>query len=167
MVCQAQVDCGDPEGGHDQRGLRPRGHRRRQQVRRRRHGLAGTRGRRGGHGLRHRDRHGLGRRSTRVAGETSSRREGHPGTRLHRHGRNHQCRGCLARLIARPCLRQCPPAAHLDTQSRPHDSPLCRVGGAGTGRALRCAPLALWQDRGLDPVPGCPCMSATWGTRLS
>ena len=59
----------------------------------------------------------------------------------------------LARLAARPCLRQCPPAADLHAQSRPHDPAVGGVGGAGTGRAFRCAPPALWQDRRLDPVP--------------
>jgi hypothetical protein len=65
----------------------------------------------------------------------------------------HQCGRGLARLAARPCLRQCPAAAHLHAQSRPHDPAVSGVGGAGTGRAFRCAPLALRQDRRLDPVP--------------
>ena len=42
-------------------------------------------------------------------------------------------------IAARPCLRQCPPAAGLDPQSRPHDAALGGLGGAGTGRAFRCA----------------------------
>jgi type IV secretion system protein VirB4 len=58
--------------------------------------------------------------------------------------------------LARPCLRQCPAAADLHAQSRPHDPP-GGVGGAGTGRAFRSAPAAVRQDRRLDPVPVFPC----------
>ena len=36
-------------------------------------------------------------------------------------------------IAARPCLRQCPPAAGLDAQSRPHDAVLGGLGRAGTG----------------------------------
>ena len=43
----------------------------------------------------------------------------------------------LARQPARPCLRQCPPAAGLDPQPRPHDAVLGGLGRAGTGRASR------------------------------
>ncbi len=35
--------------------------------------------------------------------------------------------------LARSCLRQCPSAADLNAQSRPHDPALRGVGGAGTG----------------------------------
>ena len=35
--------------------------------------------------------------------------------------------------LARPCLRQCPAAADLDAQPRPHDAVLGRLGRAGTG----------------------------------
>ena len=43
----------------------------------------------------------------------------------------------LARQPARPRLRQCPPAADLDPQPRPHDAALGGVGRAGTRRAFR------------------------------
>ena len=45
--------------------------------------------------------------------------------------------------LAGPCLRQCPPAADLDAQPRPHDAALGGLGGAGTGRAFRGAAAAL------------------------
>ncbi len=59
----------------------------------------------------------------------------------------------LARKPSRPCLRQCPPAAGLDPQSRPHDPALGRVGGTGTRRASRRTAALLCQDRRRDPVP--------------
>ena len=89
-------------------------------------------------GLCHRDGHGLGRRSraspTRSCGwsRRSSRAATSPAcaeTRQRRRG--------LARLAARPCLRQCPPAADLDAEPRPHDPALGGLGGAGAGRAFR------------------------------
>ena len=43
----------------------------------------------------------------------------------------------LARQPARACLRQCPPAADLDPQPRPHDAALGGLGRAGTERASR------------------------------
>ena len=68
-------------------------------------------------------------------------------------GRDHQCRGRLARFAARPRLRQRPAATHQHIESRPHDPAVGGVGGTGTGRALRCTPTALRQNGGLDPVP--------------
>ena len=62
MVCQAQIDCRDPEGGDDQRGLDAARYRRPQQGDGCRRGVAGTRIRRDRAGLCHRDGHGLGRR---------------------------------------------------------------------------------------------------------
>ena len=59
----------------------------------------------------------------------------------------------LARQPAGPCLRQCPPAADLDAQPRPHDAVLGGLGRAGTGRASRGAAAVLRADRGLDAVP--------------
>ena len=144
MVRQAQVDRRDPQGGDDQRGVGAGRHRRRQQGGRRRPGAAGTRRRswsarpmsprpsRSGTTIR-----ACGRRKLRAG------REGHPGPRLHLHGRDAQRGRSLARLPARPCLRQCPPAADLDAQPRPHDAALGGVGGAGTGRAFRWPAAAL------------------------
>ena len=67
-------------------------------------------------------------------------REDHPGPRLHLHARDRQRDRSLARQPARACLRQCPPAADLDPQPRPHDAVLGGVGRAGTGRASSTAP---------------------------
>ena len=47
-------------------------------------------------------------------------------------GRRERDRG-LARLAARPRLRQCPPAAGLDPEPRAHDPALGGLGRAGTG----------------------------------
>ncbi len=74
--------------------------------RRCRHGLAGAWGRCRVHGLCHRDHHGLGRRSAPCRRKAAAGREGHPGSRFHRHGRDGQCRRCLARLTAGTCLGQ-------------------------------------------------------------
>ena len=62
MVRQAQVDCRDPQGGNDQRGLGAARHRCRQQGGGCRRGAAGARLRPDRRGLRHRHHHGLGRR---------------------------------------------------------------------------------------------------------
>ena len=56
-------------------------------------------------------------------------------------------------IAARPCLRQCPPAAGLDAQSRAHDAVLGGVGRAGTGRAFPGAAAVLRADGRLDAVP--------------
>ncbi|KAH1675837.1 hypothetical protein KXX12_008856, partial [Aspergillus fumigatus] len=148
-----QVDRRDPQGGNDQRGVRPRGHRRREQGGRCRHGAPGTRRRLCRDGLRHRDGDGVGRGSARSRREAAPRREGHSVPRLHCHGRDDQRGGRLARIIARPRLCERPPAADLHAQSRPHDPAVGGVGGAGTGRAFCSAPTALRQDRRLHPVP--------------
>ncbi len=80
-------------------------------------------------------------------------REDHPGPRLHLHARDGQRDRGLARQLAGPCLRQCPPAADLDPQPRPHDAVLGGLGRAGTGRAFRRAAALLRADRRLDAVP--------------
>ena len=156
MVRQAQVDRRDPEGGDDQRGVGAGRYRRLEQGSGRRSRASGTRRRLCRHRLCHRDGDGVGRRSAHRRREAAAGREGHSGPRLHRDGRDHQRRGRLAGIIARPCLRQCPAAADLHAQSRPHDSPVSGVGGAGTRRALRSPPAAVRQDRRLDPVPVFP-----------
>ena len=112
-------------------------HRRPQQGDRCRRGAAGARLRRDRRGLCHRHRHGLGRRSPHRRREAAPGREGDPGPRLHLHGRERERGRSLARLAARPCLRQCPPAADLDAQSRPHDPALGGLGGPGPRRAFR------------------------------
>ena len=57
----------------------------------------------------------------------------------------------LARQPARPRLRQCPPAAGLDAQPRPHDAALGGVGRTGAGRAFRCTPLFYAKTEGSTP----------------
>ena len=165
MVRQAQIDHGDPEGGDDQRSVGADGLRRRQQGAGRRSALAGTRLRSSRPGLCHRHRHGLGRRSARRRGTAAPGREGHPGPRLHLHARDGQRDRGLARQPARPCLRQCPPAADLDAQPRPHDAVLGGMGRAGTGRAFsrrrRCSSRGPKARR----RSGSPCMSAMSATR--
>ena len=118
-----------------------------------------------GHGLCHRDGHGLGRRSARRRREAAAGREGHPGPRLHRDARDDQRGRGLARLAARPCLRQCPAAADLHAQSRPHDPAVGGVGGAGTGRASCERPRCCSARPKARPRSGFPCMSATSAIR--
>ena len=156
MVRQAQIDRCDRQGGDDQRAIRAGRHRCGQQGRRRRYGPAGTRAGHGGHGLCHGHHHGLGCRSAHRRRKAAARREGRSGPRFHGNGRDRQRGRCLARLSARSCLCQCPAAADLDAQSCPHDPLECCVGRAGTERPSRCAPLALWQDRGKYAVPAFP-----------
>ena len=57
---------------------------------------------------------------------------------------------------AGPRLRQCPPAADLDPQSRPYDAVLGGLGRAGTGRASPGAAAVLRPDGRLDAVPVFP-----------
>ena len=116
-------------------------------------GLAGAGLRSRRRGLCHRDRHGLGRRSAHRRRAAASGREDHPGPRLHLHARDGQRDRGLARQPAGPCLRQCPPAADLDAQPRPHDAVLGGLGRAGAGRAFRGAAAVLRADRRLDAVP--------------
>jgi len=63
--------------------------------------------------------------------EAAAGREGRPVPRFQRHGRDGQRRRRLARLAARPCLRQCASASDLDAQPCPHGPFVRRVGGAG------------------------------------
>ena len=79
MVRQAQVDHGDPQGGHDQRSVCANGLRRRQQGARRRRRAPGTRLRSRRRSLCHGDRHGLARRSPHGRRPAAAGREGHPG----------------------------------------------------------------------------------------
>ena len=153
MVRQAQVDHGDPQGGHDQRSVGPDGQRRRQQGdrRRRRPAGAGLRSRR--RGLRHRDDHGLGRGRADRRRAASAGREDDPGPRLHLHARDGQRHRGVARVVAGPRLRQRPPAADLDAEPRPHDAVLGGLGRAGTGRAFQGAAALLRPHRRLDAVP--------------
>ena len=65
---------------------------------------------------------------------------------------------------ARSRLRQCPAAADLDAQSRPHDSAVSGMGGAGTGRASRCTPAVLSPRPTARPRSGSRSMSATSAT---
>ena len=46
----------------------------------------------------------------------------------------------LARVAARPCLRQCPAAAGLDAQSRAHDPAVSGLGGPGRETSISGAP---------------------------
>jgi hypothetical protein len=155
MVRQAQVIAAILKEVMTNEAIGAGRHRRVQQGRRRRHGLAGAGRRLCRHGLCHRDVT-VWDADPRIADEKLRLVEkviqGRDFTACPRR----QCRRCLARLAARPCLRQCPAAADLDAQSRPHDPAVGGVGGAGTGRAFRRAPLALRQDRRLDPVPVFP-----------
>ena len=105
---------------------------------RRRQALAGARLRRMSARPMSPPRSRSGTRIRRRGREAAAGREGHPGPRLHLHGRKRQCGRSLAGIAARPRLRQCPPAAGLDPQPRPHDPALGGLGGAGTGRAFRC-----------------------------
>ena len=89
-----------------------------------------------GAGLCHRDRHGLGRGSAHRRREAAPGREGHPGPRLHLHGGDRERGRGLARLPARPRLRQCPPAAGLDPQPRAHDAAVGGLGGAGDATSI-------------------------------
>ena len=155
-------DCRDPERGDDQRSVGADRHRRFQQGGGRRSRASGTGRRLCRRRLCHRDGDGVGCRPACRRREAAPRREDHPGPRLQRHARDHQRRGCLARLTARTCLRQCPPAADLHAQSRPLDPPECCVGGAGTGRAPCSAPTAVRQDRRLYPVPLFPSYRRCW-----
>ena len=59
----------------------------------------------------------------------------------------------LARVAARPCLRQCPSAAGLDAEPRPHDPALGGLGRPGARRAFQGAATVLRADRRLDAVP--------------
>ena len=79
--------------------------------------------------------------------------------------RERQCGRSLARQPARPRLCQCPPAADLDAQSRPHDAALGGLGGAGTGRAsCRAPPLFFGKTEGSTPVPASASMSVMSAT---
>ena len=133
MVRQAQVDHGDPEGSDDQRGVGADGFRRRQQGARRRRRAAGARHRPRRRGLCHRHRHGLERGPADRRRAPASGREDHSGPRFHLHARGRQRHRGVARIAARPRLRQCPPAAGLDAQPRAHDAVLGGLGRAGTG----------------------------------
>jgi len=68
-----------------------------------------------------------------TAGRPAPGREDHPGPRLHLQARDGKRDRGLARIVARSRLRECPAAAGLDTQPRPHDAVLGRLGWAGTG----------------------------------
>ena len=54
--------------------------------------------------------------------------------------------------IARPCLRQCPPAADLDLESGAHDSAVCGVGRGGEGPSFQGPAVVPGQNGGIDPV---------------
>ena len=116
-------------------------------------GAAGARLRPDRRGLCHRDRHGLARGSPDRRRTAAPGREADPGPRLHLHGGDRERGRGLARLAARPCLRQCPPAAGLDPQPRAHDPAVGGLGGAGDGRAFQGAAAVLCADRRLDAVP--------------
>ena len=60
-------------------------------------------------------------------------RKDRPRPRLHLHARDGECDRGLARQSAWPRLRQRPPAADLDLESRPYDAVLGGLGRAGTG----------------------------------
>ena len=109
-----------------------------------------------GQSLCHRHGDGVGSGRRRGGREAPVGRENHPRPRFHLHRRRRQCDRSVAWIAAGPDLRQCAPAAGFHPQSRPHDPALGGLGGAGTGRALRCTPLAVRQDGGLDPVPVFP-----------
>src|SRR3546814_14659155 len=78
----------------------------------------------------------------------STGREDHPGPRLHLYGRGAERGRSLAREPSRASLCQCSPAADFHAQSCPPDSPVSGVGGGGTGRAFRSAPLAQCKEIG-------------------
>jgi type IV secretory pathway VirB4 component len=126
-----------PQGGDDQRAIGADGFGRLEQGGRCRHGAAGAWRRSCWHCLCHCDGHGLGPRPGAGGGEAEAGRKGHSGPRLHLHDRRYECARGMARIAPRPCLRQCPAAAHFHTQSRPPDPPVSGMGGSGTGRAFR------------------------------
>src|SRR3546814_7464566 len=72
---------------------------------------------------------------------------------MHLYGRGAERGRSLAREPSRASLCQVSPAADFHAHTCPPDSPVSGVGGGGTGRAFRSAPLAPCKDRRLHPVP--------------
>ena len=98
-------------------------------------------------------RDGLGRRSAHRRRKVPAGREGHPGPRFHLHCRDGECDRGLARLLARPRLRQCPAAAGLDPKPRPYDARSRRSGPGRSATIISMRRLVLCPDGGLDALP--------------
>jgi hypothetical protein len=128
-------------------------------------GAAGTRRGSCWHCLCHCDGHGMGPRPGAGGGEAEAGREGHPGPRLHLHGSKGECARGMARIAPRPCLRQCPAAAHFHAQSRPHDPPVSGMGGSRNGTSISVTPPCFTARPKARPRSAFPFMSAMSATR--